>query len=977
MKKKYFKSLPFLAMLSCIFLTIPLLASCGGTGGGGGNGGQTNPPGGDGNHDQLTGNQFRINISSSYVPVNLSKEKGESPELVHVTLENDGSFKSITKIVFNGEELPILYEFDVMPKVGENYLLVEVDFYETYFYVTQEVVGDGTITIDKEYGRHLDNGTDTSMQSTFTVTVTDGELLELTINDQSMDVSQTSFTVLTRPGENTVYAKFTETDFSSNLYNVHFEYDKEAIDLTYDKLAGETSDSELVNFSFTLNEGYELNNVIINEEITTLNNENKYSFTPKNGENFVIIETTKVGETVTETFTIDQVVSNNSKVEMSKTSRVVGEKVFIRVTPDLNYEIKEVYFNDETIKCDTSVYSFVVTPKEGSNKLEVVTQKLGQLAFDTFKDGEEISLLKLKESGAIDLSYFETALKNANSNFSKESNLLNSFNFDLACKVLNTFDISLEIFDKFVDILKYSSFAKFLLESTMFLDDFTEEEWHKTLVYFVNLKDNFNEQEARAFMISTLILFEPNIVRKNNFTGLFGTKNKSEYENMVNYFSSYNDEEVVSYLNEVNNISSFIDDEIEEKAKTYENAHFNFYYLLIQIIEANMKKISMDELTNYYLVDSFDYLTRSFETINSYSSCLYCFILLIRNAFPSYESFVNLVNNASLLNGYTEYFSYLINGDRNSYLNASSDTLVKILNLSKEDTLNSYYTLKLLFEVTYDETVNTMKLFNPDKNMLNNDVTNSYIYFVNSLDAFISQYYEDGKNALKEAFLNNKKLINSFFSALFRKTNFTSDASCEFYYEDFDYFDGIDLNEFYENALAAYEIINTDNFINTPYSQYGIDLANTIVENKSKNVPIKGEVSTNNRINSSFLSNFTELPENVEMPSIDFMNVNQNYYEIVLDEYSSINFFMTFEHFTNSYIYLDGHNNAVSLSKERIILLPLNYELTSNNYFSDQSVKYDLNLDNLTLHVDSVGEHIGAYKFDGNNEYYFFTYYVY
>lgn len=135
--------------------------------------------------------------------------------------------------------------------------------------------------------------------------------------------------------------------------------------INVDKTSGNVGDEITINVS--IDEGYILSKLFINDEEVALNDNNIYTFTLNQGINTVSAEFLKITEDKSSVKIITPI---HGTITSDKTEGLLGEEVNLTIIPDEGYKLSKLLINNYSVAIDSSLTNYKFNLIKGINTVE-------------------------------------------------------------------------------------------------------------------------------------------------------------------------------------------------------------------------------------------------------------------------------------------------------------------------------------------------------------------------------------------------------------------------------------------------------------------------------------------------------------------------------------------------------------------------------------------------------------------------------
>ena len=287
-----------------------------------------------------------------------SKTTGIVGEKVTFEVTPDQGYE-LTLLEINGVEVELTTR-EFTPIKGENTISAEFSKLllppsEDTFTIKTIVDEGGSVTTNKLNGN-------VGETVTFTITTEDGyELESIKINGTEVALTTREFTPI--KGENTLEVTFKEVVIvpTQETYTIRTLVNEGGA-ITPSKTEGNVG--ETVSFGVTIDEGYELTSLKINNVEVSLSTR---EFTPIKGENIIEGTFDKIIIPTIDTYSISVTSDSNGVVTVDRSTGNVGDVVKITIVANEGYELATLKINGSDVTLETREF----TPIKGVNTIEV------------------------------------------------------------------------------------------------------------------------------------------------------------------------------------------------------------------------------------------------------------------------------------------------------------------------------------------------------------------------------------------------------------------------------------------------------------------------------------------------------------------------------------------------------------------------------------------------------------------------------
>ena len=253
----------------------------------------------------------------------------------------------------------------------------------------------GKVSVDKKEGV-LESNTEVTLN----VTPNAGfEISVIKINNMDI-VPKNKITFRPKEGSNSVIVFFKPNDSKPvvDKFNVKLVYDNTKGEALSDVLEGEIGKVDKVNVVVRPNEGFEIDQVTLNNQVLSVS-DNKVSFTPLKGENLIKITFRELpNETQFNVVTDFDSSQGNVSVDVVNGTLESVDKVNVTVTANEGYEISSILVNG---KSSEILDTFSFKPIEGENVIKVTFNALPvetsftvQTDFDSTKGDVSVDIIE-------------------------------------------------------------------------------------------------------------------------------------------------------------------------------------------------------------------------------------------------------------------------------------------------------------------------------------------------------------------------------------------------------------------------------------------------------------------------------------------------------------------------------------------------------------------------------------------------------
>lgn len=228
----------------------------------------------------------------------------------------------------------------------------------------------GKVSVDKKEGV-LESNTEVTLNVTSNAGF---EISVIKINNMDV-VPKNKITFRPKEGSNSVIVFFKPNDSKPvvDKFNIKLVYDNTKGEALSDVLEGEIGKVDKVNVVVRPNEGFEIEQVTLNNQVLSVS-DNKVSFTPLKGENLIKIAFRELpNETQFNVVTDFDSSQGNVSVDVVNGTLESVDKVNVTVTANEGYEISSILVNG---KSSEILDTFSFKPIEGENVIKVTFNAL-------------------------------------------------------------------------------------------------------------------------------------------------------------------------------------------------------------------------------------------------------------------------------------------------------------------------------------------------------------------------------------------------------------------------------------------------------------------------------------------------------------------------------------------------------------------------------------------------------------------------